>query len=184
MKSLITGHILLIICCVFYLIWWCYAFRPGFTDSRAAGKAGMLLLITAVTGLAGVVFSVMGCNQPGDRAELIPGTAIVIGGIVIYVILMVGSSALLHRQVTTELVLIIGWLVLEFLSYQSAYCHGGIGRSAMAVLMAIAVIASILSLYFYMQYYQVEESRGYVYGMIPLIMDGVCMISFLIMCAV
>ena len=50
--------------------------------------------------------------------------------------------------------------------------------------MVIAVLASIISLYFYMQYYQVEESRGYVYGMIPLIMDEVCMIVFLITCAV
>ena len=32
--------------------------------------------------------------------------------------------------------------------------------------------------------YQVEESRGYVYGTIPLIMDGTCMIVFLITCAV
>ena len=184
MKSILAGHVLLIICGIFYLLWWGYAFKPGFTDSRVAGKAGALLLITAVAGLAGVVLSVIGCSQPGDKAALIPGTVIVIGGIVIYVLLMFGSSALFHRQVTTELVLIIGWLVLEFLSYQSAYCHGVIGRSAVTVLMVIAVLASIISLYFYMQYYQVEESRGYVYGMIPLIMDEVCMIVFLITCVV
>jgi hypothetical protein len=184
MKSIMAGHVLLIICGIFYLLWWCYAFKPGFTDSRVAGKAGVLLLITAITGLAGVVLSVIGCSQPGGRAALIPGTVIVIGGIVIYIMLMFGSSALLHRQVTTELLLIIGWLVLEFLSYQSAYCHEVIGRSAMVVLMVIAVLASIISLCFYMQYYQVEESRGYVYGMIPLIMDEVCMIVFLITCAV
>ena len=59
-----------------------------------------------------------------------------------------------------------------------------IGRSAVTVLMVIAVLASIISLYFYMQYYQVEETRGYVYGMIPLIMDEVCMIVFLITCVV
>ena len=79
MKSIMAGHVLLIICGIFYLLWWCYAFKPGFTDSRVAGKAGVLLLITAITGLAGVVLSVIGCSQPGGRAALIPGTVIVIG---------------------------------------------------------------------------------------------------------
>ena len=32
--------------------------------------------------------------------------------------------------------------------------------------------------------YQVVESRGYVYGMIPLIMDGVCMTAFLTACRI
>ena len=184
MKSILTGHVLLIICCIFYLLWWCYAFKPGFTESRVAGKAGMLLLITAVTGLAGVVFSVLGCNQPGSRTAPIPSIVILIGGIVIYIVLMIGSSAVLHRQVTTELLLIIGWLVLEALSYQGAYCHEVIGRSVMMVLLLTAVTASILSLYFYLQYYQVEERRGYVYGMIPLIMDGICMTAFLVSCRI
>ena len=184
MKSILTGHILLILCCIFYLLWWCYAFKPGFTESRVAGKAGMLLLITAVTGLAGVAFSVMGCNQPGSRPAPIPSIVILVGGIVIYIVLMIGSSVFLHRQVTTELLLIIGWLVLEALSYQNAYCHEGIGRPVMMALMLAAVIASVLSLYFYLQYYQVVESRGYVYGMIPLIMDGVCMTAFLTACRI
>ena len=182
MKLILTGHMLLIICCIFYLFWWCYAFKPGFTESRVAGKAGILLLTTAAAGLAGVAVTVIGCNQPGSRPAPIPSIVILIGGIVIYIVIMIGSSVFLHRQVTTELLLIIGWLMLEALSYQSAYCHEVIGRFVMLVMMLVAVTASILSLYFYMQYYQVEERRGYVYGMIPLIMDGVCMIVFLISC--
>ena len=103
---------------------------------------------------------VMGCNQPGSRPAPIPSIVILVGGIVIYIVLMIGSSVFLHRQVTTELLLIIGWLVLEALSYQNAYCHEAIGRSVVMALMLAAVIASVLSLYFYLQYYQVVLSGG------------------------
>ena len=120
MKPLIAGHVFLIVCCIFYLVWWCYAFRPGFVSSRVSGKAGILLLVTAVSGIAGLTLSIIGMNQPGTRAAMLPTAAIIVGGIVIYLLLMIGSSALLHRQVTTELLLIIGWLMVEFLSYQSA----------------------------------------------------------------
>ena len=184
MKLLMIGHILLLICCGFYLAWWCHAFRPGFAGSRVAGPAGALLLITAVTGLAGVVFSAIGNSRPGSRPALIPSSAVIVGGIVLYVLLMIGSSVFLHRRVTTELLLIIAWLVLEIVSYQTAYCNEAIGKMAAAALMAAAVIGSIISLYFYMQYYHVVESRGYVYGMIPLIMSGACMAAFLILCAI
>ena len=183
MKLLMTGHILLLFCCGFYLAWWCHAFRPGFAGSRVAGPAGALLLITAVTGLAGVVFSAIGNSRPGSRPALIPSSAVIVGGIVLYVLLMIGSSVFLHRRVTTELLLIIAWLVLEIVSYQTTYCNEAIGKVAAVALMAAAVIGSIISLYFYMQYYHVVESRGYVYGMIPLIMSGACMAAFLIVCA-
>ena len=181
MKSLVIGHILLIVCCLFYLIWWCMAFRPGYQGPRISGMPGMILMITAAAGLAGVIFSVLGIRQPGIREALIPSSAVLIGGAVLYVLLMFSSSLLLHRQVTTELFLIIGWLVLEFLAYQSAYCKGRIERGGAVLLIAVAVIAAGLSLVFYLQYYRVSEARGYVYGMIPLITEAVCMAVFLIL---
>ena len=144
MKLLMTGHILLLFCCGFYLAWWCHAFRPGFAGSRVAGPAGALLLITAVTGLAGVVFSAIGNSRPGSRPALIPSSAVIVGGIVLYVLLMIGSSVFLHRRVTTELLLIIAWLVLEIVSYQTAYYNEAIGKMAAAALMAAAVIGSII----------------------------------------
>ena len=182
MKSIITGHILLIICCIFYLAWWSFAFRPGYAGSRVTGKAGILLLVTALSGLAGLVMSIAGINQPGTRAAMIPTAVIIVGGIVIYLLLMAGSSVLLRRQVTTELLLIIGWLMIEFLSYQSAWCSERINAGTAVFLMILAAAAAIMSLFFYLQYYRVSESRGYIYGMIPLITEAACMAVFISQC--
>ena len=181
MKSLAIGHVLLIICCLFYLIWWCVAFRPGYQGPRVSGTAGILLMITAAAGLAGVIFSVHGIRQPGSRTALLPSGSILIGGLILYVILLITTSLFLHRQVTTELFLIIGWMVLELLSFQSAYRFRQIERGTVFLLIMIAVIAAVLSLIFYLQYYQVSEMRGYIYGMIPLILFAVCMAVFLIL---
>ena len=59
MNRTITGQILLILCCVVYLVWWYRGFRPGVTVNRVSGVNGVLLLVTAVLGLAGVAFSLM-----------------------------------------------------------------------------------------------------------------------------
>ncbi len=182
MKSLVLGHVLLIICCLFYLVWWCYSFRPGFEGSRIAGLSGVFLLITALAGLSGAGLTVMGIQQPDLRPELIPSGYIVIGGIVLYVLLFAGSSAVMHRQVTTELLLIIGWLVLEYLSFQSAYCAEQMNFNDLRFLLIIVSAAAILSLFFYLQYYRVGARIGFVFGMIPLITEALCMIAFLAIC--
>jgi hypothetical protein len=57
MKQIITGQILLIFCCIVYLVWWYRGFRPGVYVSRVGGINGILLLITAGLGLAGGVLS-------------------------------------------------------------------------------------------------------------------------------
>ena len=51
------GHVLLLVCAVLYLIWWCIFFRPN-----AQVKGGALrvfgiayILVAAVTGIVGVV---------------------------------------------------------------------------------------------------------------------------------
>lgn len=177
-KPLMLGHVLLIICCVFYLIWWCVAFRPGYQGSRASG----MLLLAVISGLGGVIYSVMGIISKSGRPVRIPVFLIILGAVVIYVLLMVGSSLLLHRQVTTELFLIIGWLMLEIISYQSAYRMEIFGTTGMNIFIAVAAIVAVLSLYFYMQYYNVSEIRGYIYGMIPLITVALCMTGFIAVC--
>ena len=79
MKTIITGQILLILCCIVYLIWWYRGFRPGIYVSRAGGVNGVLLLITLVLGFAGVVFSLMPAEK--IREPLVSQVMIVICGI-------------------------------------------------------------------------------------------------------
>ena len=60
MRRIITGQILLIICCIFYMIWWYRCYRPGEAVNRISGANGILLLSTAAFGIAGVVLSLTG----------------------------------------------------------------------------------------------------------------------------
>ena len=182
MKPLLIGHVFLIVCCGFYLAWWYLAFRPGYAGSRVSGIAGALLLITAICGFIGIGFSVTGILRDGARSAFIPSAAIVIGGILVYLLLMAGSSLLLHRQVTTELFLILGWLVLELLSFQTSYRLEATGFTGAVILSVLAALAAILSLFLYLEYYRVSDMRGYIYGMVPLITEALCMVVFLIFC--
>ncbi len=60
MEQIRLGQGLLIICCVFYLIWWGVAFHPDHGASHTSGIDGILLLITMAFGLAGLVFNMLG----------------------------------------------------------------------------------------------------------------------------
>ncbi|MBR2561450.1 MAG: hypothetical protein IKE31_04785 [Eubacterium sp.] len=179
MKWIIAGHILLVLCCLFYLFWWCVAFRPGYTGARVSGLPGILLLITAAAGLSGIVISVIGINGPTVRKGFVPTGYILIAGIIIYFGLLIITRLILHRQVTTELFLIVGWLAVELISFQTAYRMEGISVKSLLILCVLAFAAALVSLFFYLQYYQVNEARGYIYGMIPLITEALCMAIFL-----
>ena len=51
MNRIITGQIILILCCVVYLVWWYRGFRPGVSVSRVSGLNGLLLAVTAILGI-------------------------------------------------------------------------------------------------------------------------------------
>lgn len=57
MRHIITGQSLLIVCCLFYMIWWYRGFKPNIEADRLGGLNGVLLLITAILGIAGILFS-------------------------------------------------------------------------------------------------------------------------------
>ena len=176
MNLLIWGHVLLILCCAFYLIWWGTAFRPGFEGSRVGGVEGILLILAALFGLAGMAVTIMGINV-GERSipPLLPTFVITIGGVVVYCVLLALTSLIMHRQVTTELLLIVGWLVLELCSVNAAYSAGIYGKTAAFLIMISAAVISAASLGFYLAYYRVKPFTGYIFGMIPLILIGICM---------
>jgi len=64
-RQLMWGHVLLLVCAVLYLIWWCIFFRPN-----AQVKGGALrvfgiacILVAAVAGIAGVVLECFGISK-------------------------------------------------------------------------------------------------------------------------
>ena len=71
----------------------------------------MLLLSTAAFGIAGVVLSLT--KVPAIRSPKIESIWILTAGIAAYVILLLITRFAFNRIVTTELILIVGWTILD-----------------------------------------------------------------------
>jgi len=111
MKRILVGQILLVICCIFYLVWWYRGYRPGVVVSRTGGVNGVLLLATAAFGVAGLICSLTRVQATVEYK--IGPMLIVIGGIALYFALLLITRFAFRRVVTTELFLIVGWIMLE-----------------------------------------------------------------------
>ena len=175
MNLIRLGQGLLIICCGFYLIWWGVAFHSDHGDSHTSGIDGILLLITAALGLSGLFFNMLGITKIPSESGVVSGFVIIIAGIVTYIVLLFGSRIVLHRQVTSELFLIIGWSMLEVASINRAFAWERVSVDKVIVFLVIVAVAAVLSLYFYLQYYKVKPMTGYFFGMVPLITEAISM---------
>ena len=173
MKTIITGQILLILCCTVYLIWWYRGFRPGIYVSRAGGVNGALLLITMVLGFAGVVFSLMPAEK--IREPLVSQVMIVICGIAAYFILLVVTKVFFNRIVTTELFLIVGWTMLETIVADRLYAIGSLGGKSFSAIIVIIAAAFLIGIVLYVAYYRMEEMRAFYAAMVPLVVDAIAM---------
>ncbi len=107
--------------------------------------------------------------------RVVSGLVIIVAGIVTYVVLLYGSRIILHRQVTSELFLIIGWSMLEVASINRAIAWERVSIDRGIVFLIIVAVAAVLSLYFYLQYYKVKPMTGYFFGMVPLITEAISM---------
>ncbi len=171
-RQMLTGNLLLVGCCVFYLAWWLIAFRP---EGAIKGmKSGWLLIPAFLFGLAAVMQIVRGSSVDG-QAALLSRTGVVVGGVVAYVALLAASSIILKRQVTTELFLIVGWTVLMFLEVNGLFALGRYSKPAAITVLVIAVAAAVVSFVCYLLYYNLDSVKGYVDGMIPLLLVAVMM---------
>ncbi len=175
MAQIKLGQALLIVCCIFYLIWWGVAFHPSHGDNHTHGIDGILLLVTAIVGLSGLAVNMMGIVKTPPEKGFTSGLIIIVAGIVIYAILLYGTRVLLHRQVTSELFLIVGWSMLEMASINRAFAWGAVTIDKVAIFLIVTSISAILSLFFYLQYYRVKPMTGYLFGMVPLITEAITM---------
>ncbi|MCD7764205.1 MAG: hypothetical protein LUI14_13675 [Lachnospiraceae bacterium] len=172
-RKMLTGNILMILCCIFYLAWWLVAFKP--TGAIKGMKSGWLLIPALVFGVASVYQIAGGSGSVDNQLKLFSGNAVIIGGVAAYVILFAGTAVLLKRQVTTELFLIVGWTALMFLELNALYGMGHYTRTVTILLLVITVVAAVVSLVCYLLYYNLDKVKGYVDGMIPLLLVAVMM---------
>lgn len=179
-RQMLMGNILLVVCCAFYLAWWVLAFKP---EGAIKGmKSGWLLIPAFLFGIISVVCIATGSSVEGQY--LIPRSVILIGGTVIYVALMLGTAIFLKRQVTTELFLIVGWTVLTFLELNAMYVLGDFSKVMTIIFLVAVVIFAIVSLVCYLLYYNLDSVKGYIDGMVPLILVAVMMIAVTMGCGI
>lgn len=173
MRRILIGQVSLIICCILYILWWYRGYRPGTTVDRTGGLNGMLLLMTAAFGIAGVIMSTGAVPEvyPAkiDPLYLIPA------GVVMYVILLLITRTVFHRVVTTELLLIVLWAVLE-LAVVNKLNAGGYLSDKLFLFMAIVIVAVFITdIILYVAYYRMEEMRAFYAAMVPLIAAAITM---------
>jgi hypothetical protein len=178
------GQILLVVCCVVYLIWRSVSFRPGQEVNRVGGVRGILLLVTAASGLTGVYLSVMGMNAlPSGKAKL-SGPGICLAGILLYVVMLFVTSKFFQRPVTTELFLITGFLVLELTLVNALNASGLLTDGRFVALFAENLAAFAAGMVLYVLYYRVEPVRAFYLAMVPLAVDGISVLLLILLALV
>lgn len=168
-----SGQILLVVCSIIYIVWWAISFRPGQQVNRAGGFRGILLLITAVSGMAGVYLSVKGLNSLPTAGEKLNGLGICLSGVILYFAAMVVTMRFFSRPVTTELILITGFLVLELCMVNGLNASGNLSDTCFTVMLVANIATYIIGMILYVLYYRVEAWRAFYLAMVPLIVDGI-----------
>ncbi len=174
MKELLYGNRSMIACVICYLVWWVVTFKP---PAPKGSFAGSIFLIGAfLFGLGGIFLIVHAISRLSEQPAVnpfIPLWMIPAAGALFYVVSLMITSKVLHRQVTSELLIIIVWTVLELCFVSTMYRYDIIGKGALAALLAGIVVVMILSIICYLLYYNLEYVKGYYDGMIPLVLVGI-----------
>ncbi|MBR6472422.1 MAG: hypothetical protein IKS99_01665, partial [Firmicutes bacterium] len=155
------------------MIWWYRCYRPGEAVNRVGGANGIILLSTAAFGIAGVVLSLT--RVPIIRSPKIESVWILTAGIAGYAILLLLTRFAFNRIVTTELILIVGWAMLETAVICNLNAGGGLTGRGFTFMCTVIAIAFIISVILYVAYYRMEEMRAFYAAMVPLILAGLSM---------
>ena len=167
--KLFLGNLFMVGCCVFYLLWWILAFKP---EGAIKGmKSGWLLLPAFILGAAAVFTITPWANAIEGEQSFFTGRTILIGGIAAYGVLLAVTNMAFHRQVTTELFLIVGWTGIALLEANALYELQALSRSG-----TIVLFVAVISMVCYLLYYGLDPLPGYIDGMIPLILVAIFML--------
>ena len=176
MKEITVGNWMLVACSVFYLAWWLITFRPPAPKSSVLGT--FLLIGAFATGLLGIYKMLKGITTFKGEIENtgIPGIVLITGGIILYVALLILTRVIFHRQVTSELFIIVGWAVLEIAAVNFSWKIGVLQSAGFIVWAVTILIIAVISLICYILYYNLPYVKGYIDGCIPLVLVGAAML--------
>ena len=176
MSKILAGNWLLVICSIFYLAWWLITFRPPQPKGTMPGT--ICLTMAFASGLGGLylVLKEMASPTVVHQNNGLNGFLILTCGAVLYVVLLVMTKAVFHRQVTSELLIITGWVILETAICNYMYMTGLFTMKDAVIFSVVILIAGIVSLICYILYYELPYVKGYIDGCIPLILVMIVMI--------
>lgn len=172
-----SGNIKLVLCFAFYLAWWVVAFNP--TRPVRGMRSGWLLVPAFGLGLWGLVDIVRGLVFVGGP---LPSLGIVAAGVLVYLALLAITGLAMHRQVTSELLIIVLWATVAALEINTLITLGVFGARVGLVLAGLSLLAAAVSLVCYLRFYQLEAAPAFVDGAIPLLLAGV-MTGVIALCA-
>lgn len=167
--EIFTGNLLLLFCCIFYLAWWVVTFRP---DS-IGGSVGVFYIVVAfITGVIAIVLMSSGISSLSQSSESIPVRFILLGAVALFIVLVLVTTLVFHRIVTSELIIILIWAALELAVITVLFGTGRFGSGSAVTLAVLAGIATVVSLICYVLYYRLDEATSYWIGMVPLSTAG------------
>ncbi len=173
MTKALTGQIFLVICCIFYMIWWYRGYRPNVIVDRVGGVNGVLLMLTAAFGIIGVILTLF--PIPKMIPLMFSQKLAVMIGIAAYILLLIVTRYGFGRIVTTELFLIVGWTLLEMTLINRLYAGEFLQGRSFYLMSAVIVAAFIISMVLYVAYYRMEEMKAFYAAMVPLITEALSM---------
>ncbi len=177
MKEVTFGNWMLLICSIFYLAWWLITFKPPAPKGSIPGT--VILIGAFASGLFGIYQILRAITHfDGDVVNAgIPGIMLIIGGIILYLVLLFTTRAVFHRQVTSELFIITGWALLEIAVVNFAWRIDALHTGGFFVWMGVILLIALISLICYVLYYKLPYEKGYIDGCIPLVLVGLTMIA-------
>jgi hypothetical protein len=173
-----NGNLLLLVSCFFYIAWWVTSFRP---DSPSGG---IFIAAAIIAGGAAIVFMSGGVNTLSQAGKGFPVRYILIGSAVLFIALLALTAIVLHRTVTSELLLIIVWAALEFSALAVLHGSGILGLIPALTLTSLALLAIASGIVCYILYYRLDVNTRFIIGLIPLIADAAVIAVFLATLAV
>lgn len=170
MKTLFYGAIFIVLCTVFYLVWWILAFSPGKEGWLQRSYVNFWIIPSGIFGIIGIIFSIMGLQGKKPHEEIFDNLFVCIAGAILYLGLLAFTWFVMKRSITTELFLLTGWLTLTICMVNSTLGFGFIAQKSAVGLMITALAFFIVGLICYLLYYAVSPSLSFVLGMIPLVL--------------
>lgn len=169
--SIRSGNVWLAVCCAIYLAWWCVAFNPLRDFPMALKVVGFVA--TVVCGVIAVLRlgHGVGALPPADAG--LPTWAVWVIGAAVYGVLLLITSKVLERTVTTELLLIVAWAALELSCVNAAWGVGAIGGAALWVAIVAVALCAVGAMGCYLAYYALPPVPALIDGMVPLVLCAV-----------